>query len=151
MSIRLQAVDLSLSGWTPTTLDATNADAGIGGTPEAVLATPLDALTEVSVEGGGAFDKLMRATKQHLKEEYDACRITGTEYSTVYLGALAAVLQTSVQFLLNQQQVHRINAEIGLIRQQTVTELANTDDNIPAGLGFNFIPQEITPIPPITE
>lgn len=151
MSIRLQAVDLSLDGWTPTTLDATNADLGIGGTPTPVLNTPLDALTEVSLEGSGAFDKLMRATKAHLLEEFNNGRITGAEYSTVYLGALSAVLQTSVQFLLNQQQVHRINAEIGLIRQQTVTELTNTCDNIPAGLGFNFIPQEITPIPPITE
>lgn len=150
MSIRLQAVDFSPDGWQPTTLDQTNLANGTGTTEKKVLATPLKALTTVALDGSGVFDQLMKATKLHLQEEYEAQRITGNEYSTVYLGALTAVLQTSVQFLLNEQQVHRINAEIGLIRQQTVTELANTDDNIPAGLGFNFMPQEITPIPPIS-
>lgn len=150
MSIRLQAVDLSPSGWEPTTLEATNQEEGVGGTEKKVLSTPLETLTQVEVNGNGAFDKLMQSTKLHLKEEYDAQRITGDEYSKVYLGALTAVLQTSIQFLLNEQQVHRINAEIGLIRQQTVTELANTDDNIPTGLGFNFTPMETTPIPPIS-
>jgi len=149
MSIRLQAVDFSLDGWKVTTLDQTQQEQGVGTTEKPILATPLAALTSVDVEGTGVFDRLMKATKLHLMEEYTAQRITGNEYADVYLGALTAVLQTSVQFLLNEQQVHRINAEIGLIRQQTVTELANTDDNIPAGLGFNFIPQETVPIPPI--
>jgi len=150
MSIRLQAVDLSPDGWIPTTRDTTNSESGVGSTDKKILATPLEALTQVNLKGSGAFDKLMRATKLHLQEEYEAQRITGAEYSQVYLGALTAVLQSSIQFLLNEQQVNRINAEIGLIRQQTVTELAQTEDNIPAGLGFNFIPQEITPIPPIS-
>lgn len=150
MSIRLQTVDLGLSGWTLTTLDTTNKDAGVGTTESKVLSTPLESLTSVAIDGSGAFDKLMQATKLHLKEEHDAQRITGQEYSTVYLGALTAVLQTSIQFLLNEQQVNQINAQIGLIRQQTVSELANTCDNIPAGLAFNFVPQEIVSIPPIS-
>lgn len=150
MSIRLQAVDLSPSGWKPTTFDQTNIEEGKGGTEQKVLATPIKSLTTVELNGSGVFDKLMQAVKLHLQEEFDAQRITGNEYSTVYLGAMSAVLQTSTQFLLNEQQVHQINAQIGLIRQQTVTELANTDDNIPAGLGFNWIPQEITPVPPIS-
>lgn len=149
MSMRLRAVDLSLDGWTPTTKEAANTEAGVGEAANK-LVTPLAALTEVTLDGNGAFDQLMQATKLHLREEYDNGRITGNEYSTVYLGALTAVLRTSIQFLLNEQQVQRINAEIGLIRQQTVTELANTDDNIPEGLGFNFRPLEITPIPPIS-
>lgn len=150
MSIRLQAVDLSPSGWKPTTLDQTNAELGVGGTDKKVLSTPVSALTSVALDGSGVFDKLMQTVKLHLQEEFAAQRITGHDYSTVYLGALSAVLQTSTQFLLNEQQANQINAEIGLIRQKTVTELAQTDDNIPAGLGFNFIPQEITPIPPVS-
>lgn len=149
MSIRLQAVDLSLSGWTATTLDDTNTELGVGGTEDVVLSTPLEALTTTSTTGTGVFDRLMMAAKQHLQEEYDAKRISGQEYATVYLGTMSTVLQTSIQFLLNEQQVNKINADIGLVRQQTVTELANTDDNIPEGLGFNFTPQEITPIPPV--
>ena len=72
------------------------------------------------------------------------------ELYNVYLGAMTAVLQTSTAFLMNQQQTHLLNAQIGLVRQQTVTELANTCDSVPQGLGFNHIPQEITPIPPIS-
>mgnify|MGYP001774086902 CR=1 FL=1 len=150
MSIRLQAVDLSPDGWTPTTLEQTNQENGVGSTSKKVLATPLKALTTVDVDGSGVFDQLMKSVKQHLQEEFQSQRITGHEYSTVYLGALSAVLQTSTQFLMNEQQVHLLNAQIGLVRQQTVTELANTDDNIPAGLGFNHIPQETSPIPPIS-
>jgi hypothetical protein len=116
---------------------------------EKILVTPIDALTTVDLKGSGAFDVLMRATKMHLLEEYDASRITGVEYSTVYLGALVQVLQTATQFLMNEQQVHKINAEIGLIRQQTVTELALTDDNLPHGLGYNHIEEIATAVPAV--
>lgn len=149
MSLRLQPVDLRTAGWVPPTIDAQGVEDGETN-QEQILKTPLKTLTEVSVEGKGVFDALMRATKLHLKEEYDANRITGKEYSTVYLGALTAVLQTSTQFLLNEQQVNEINARIGLIRQQTATELANTDDSIPVGLAFNHIPKVQQPVPPVT-
>ena len=94
-------------------------------------------LTTQNIDGTGVFDVLMATTKLHLQEEYDEGRITGQEYSTVYLGALQAVMAQSVQFLLNTQQEEKIQAEIGLVRQKTVTELAQTDDDIPLGLGFN--------------
>lgn len=148
MSIVLQPVDLSLEGWSKTAAQEA-AEAKGEGIPGQLLETPLKKLTTERVDGTGVFDVLMRATKAHLMEEYKEQRITGNEYATVYLGALTAVLQTSTQFLLNEQQVRKINAEIGLIRQQTVTELANTDDSIPAGLAFNFIPETPVSIPPV--
>lgn len=148
MSLRLQQVDLGKLGWDKTTEESTNADAGDNDLLGA-LYTPLESLTEETLEGKGAFDVLMRSTKLHLKEEFDAGRITGKEYSTVYLGALSTVLQTATQFLLNEQQVHKLNADIGLVRQQTVTELAETDDSVPEGLGFNHKSGVITPIPSI--
>jgi hypothetical protein len=141
MSLCLQPVDLNKLGWTTTRKDDESIANGFNCvSPE--LATPLEKLTTKSVTGTGAFDVLMQAAKAHLTEEYDNGRITGKEYSTVYLGALTAVLQTATQFLLNEQQVQKINAEIGLVRQQTVTELTNTCDNIPVGLGFNYIPDD---------
>lgn len=94
-------------------------------------------LTTKSVNGTGVFDVLMAAVKEHLLEEYDADRITGDDYSKVYLGALQGVMQTAAQYLLNSQQEEKIQAEIGLTRQKTVTELAQTDDDIPTGLAFN--------------
>lgn len=102
------------------------------------LATPdVTKLTTQSLQGTGVFDILMASTKLHLQEEYEEGRITGQEYSTVYLGALTAILQQSVQFLLNHQQEEKIIAEISLLRQKVVTELAQTDDTLPSGLGFN--------------
>jgi len=94
-------------------------------------------LTTKSVEGTGVFDVLMSAVKQHLLEEYEANRVTGEEYTQVYLGALQGAMQTAVQFLLNSQQEEKLQAEIAYTRQKTVTELTQTDDSIPAGLGFN--------------
>jgi hypothetical protein len=105
---------------------------------EASLSAPdITLLSTQSVDGTGAFDVLMKTTKLHLLEEYNAGRITGEEYATVYLGAMTSVLQQAVQFLLNHQQAEKVLAEIGLVRQKTVTELAQTDDTLPEGLGFN--------------
>ena len=100
-------------------------------------APSVDKLTTVSMTGEGVFDVLMQAVKLHLTEEYDNNRIVGKEYSQVYLGALTAVMQQSVAYLLNSSQVDQINAQIGLIRQQIATELAKTDDVIPDDLAFN--------------
>ena len=150
MSIRLQQVDMGLVGWTPTTKQAQHKEDGVKSDTGEILSTPVEALTTEAIAGKGVFDVLMRSTKLHLQEEFDNQRITGHEYANVYLGALAAVLQASTQFLLNEQQVQKINAEIGLVRQQTVTELSNTCDSIPEGLGFNFIPLAVTTIPTLT-
>jgi hypothetical protein len=104
-----------------------------------VAATPIDLteLTTMSLTGTGVFDVLMQSMKLHLKDEYDSHRITGKEYAQVCSSMMAAVMQQSVAFLLQQQQILKTQADIALVRQQTVTELAQTDDDIPAGLGFN--------------
>ena len=61
---------------------------------------PLSELTEVAVTGSGVFDTLMRATKEHLEQEFNKNRIKGPEYATVYLGSLEAVMRTSMEFLV---------------------------------------------------
>ena len=94
-------------------------------------------LTTVKLDGSGAFDVLMRATKLHLQEEFDQNRIVGKEYATVYLGALTAVLQQAVAYLSTSVQADLVQGQLGLIRQQIVTELSKTGDTIPPGLGFN--------------
>lgn len=87
-------------------------------------------LTLATLDGTGVFDVLMRANKAHLESEYQKNRIKGPEYATVYLGSLESVMQTSLQFLLNkdksdleaqliQAQIEKVNAEIGLVKQQT--------------------------------
>lgn len=72
-------------------------------------------LTQATVTGEGVFDVLMRATKAHLDEEFKKNRITGPEYSTVYLGSVQQVMQTSLEFLLQRR---RIGLEAELLAQQ---------------------------------
>lgn len=59
-------------------------------------------LTEVTPDGNGLFDILMRATRGHLNDEYTAQRIKGPEYSQVYLGGLTAILDNATRFLLER-------------------------------------------------
>jgi hypothetical protein len=74
-------------------------------------------LTQATVVGEGVFDVLMRATKAHLDEEFKKNRITGPEYSTVYLGSVQQVMQTSLEFLVSRQ---RIGLEAELLKQQII-------------------------------
>jgi len=136
MSLCLQPFDLKNSGWPS---DDTSVSPEGFGCNDNLLATPINKLTTIALNGTGAFDVLMRTVKLHLQEEYDEGRIVGKEYATVYIGAITAVLQTASQHLVNEQMAHKTSSEIGLIRQKTVTELTQTDDSIPQGLGFNAI------------
>lgn len=81
-------------------------------------------LTSGDLTGNGVFDELMRGTKAHIQDEYEKGRIKGSEYATVYLGALEAVMNQSLQFLLQQQ---RVDAEARLMEAQIQTEALNQD------------------------
>ena len=83
----------------------------------AIPITPitLNDLTLATLDGTGVFDVLMRANKAHLEAEYSKNRIKGSEYATVYLGSLEAVLNSALQFLL---QKDKIALEAQLIEQQ---------------------------------
>ena len=56
-------------------------------------------LTTKQLNGTGVFDVLMSTSSIHIKEEYEKGRIRGQEYAQVYLGAMQAVLATSVDYL----------------------------------------------------
>lgn len=77
---------------------------------------------EGSPTGTGVFDELMRATEAHIQHEYSKGRIKGTDYATVYLGAMQAVMDRSLQFLLQQQ---RTDLEAQLMQEQIATEQIN--------------------------
>jgi len=72
-------------------------------------------LTEATVDGDGIFDVLMRATKEHLEQEFNKNRIRGPEYSTVYLGSLQQVMNTAMSFLLAK---NKMALEAQLLEQQ---------------------------------
>lgn len=82
---------------------------------------PLSDLTQTTLDGSGVFDTLMRSMKAHLEAEYQKGRIKGTEYSTVYLGSLTAVLDASLNFLLQREKV-ALEAE--LMAQQVLVAQA---------------------------
>ena len=57
-------------------------------------------VTNNVVTGSGSFDDLMEAVNIHLDAQFNIGRITGSDYATVYLGAMQAALQNSVAFTL---------------------------------------------------
>lgn len=83
-------------------------------------------LTEASLEGQGVFDVLMKASRNHLEQEFKLTRLKGAEYAEVYLGVMSQVLQTSTQFLLQKDQAalqaDLVRAQIALTEAQTANE-----------------------------
>ena len=61
-------------------------------------------ITSGSVTGTGIFDKLMATVAAQLQAEYQADRITKSDYGQVYVSALNATLSQAFQFLLNKDQ-----------------------------------------------
>ena len=87
-------------------------------------------LTHANVDGNGVFDVLMRAVNAHLQKEWSANRLKGTEYSTVYLGALESTMNASLQFLLARDKT---NAEIGILQQQLANLKVEAANSIKQG------------------
>jgi hypothetical protein len=86
----------------------------------------LDGLTNATDgnDGTGVFDKLMVAVENHIQEQYDDGRITGSDYATVYLGSLQSVLQQSMAFLLEEQKA---GLEADLIQAKIDSEVKNNE------------------------
>lgn len=82
----------------------------------------MDDVTEGTLNGTGAFDKLMSATKVHLTEEYSKGRIGVSDYSQVYLGALTNIINQSIAFTLTKDKTA---AEVQLLRIQEQTAELN--------------------------
>ena len=76
-----------------------------------------------ATDGTGNFDKLMKVVTLHVEAQFNAGRITGTDYATVYLGALQSVLAQAVTFTLN---MNKANEEADLLAQKKTTEYAQT-------------------------
>ena len=64
----------------------------------------IDDITLGSVTGTGIFDKLMATVAAQLQAEFQADRITKSDYGQVYVSALNATLAQAIQFLLTKDQ-----------------------------------------------
>ena len=82
-----------------------------------------DANGNYVVTGSGIFDKIMETVNTHIEAQYDSGRVTGSDYATVYLGSIQAVIAESVRILLNQnvaeQQATTEAAKVALVERQT--------------------------------
>lgn len=70
----------------------------------------IDALTTAPRDGAeganGTFDILTRALKEHLHEEFEAGRVVGREYATLYLGSIQTTLNQAADFIFRTQQLN---------------------------------------------
>jgi hypothetical protein len=73
--------------------------------------------------GSGVFDKMMQTATLHITKEYENGRISGTDYATVYLGSIQAVMAQSVQFLLGEQVAGK---QADLLTEQIAEQTAAT-------------------------
>ncbi len=80
-------------------------------------------VTSGTADGSGVFDVLMRSVDAQLDKQYSSGRIKGTEYATVYVGALQAVLQQSIAFILAEQKVEK---EVDVMTEQIAASKADT-------------------------
>lgn len=58
-------------------------------------------------EGSGIFDKMMKAINSNIQLQYDTGRITGAEYSDLYLGSLQIAITESMKFLMNKKSIEK--------------------------------------------
>lgn len=95
-------------------------------------------VTDGCVNGKGVFDELMKSVKAHLKEEYDAQRIRGSEYSNVYIASIQMAMQQSIEWVLRseiaknealllEQQIETQAKQVQLVVQQVEQAAASTD------------------------
>lgn len=84
-------------------------------------------VTDGTIGGDGAFDKLMAAGTAHIEAQFASNRLSSADYSVVYLGMMQAAMTQAVQFVLGEQVADK---QAGLLSQKIVTELAQTTDSI---------------------
>lgn len=126
MTVNTTAYASQLPDITPSIVPVTIDTTITGTVPDEVTVADL---TDGNVQGNGVFDQLMRAVGRHLTLEYDANRITGADYTQAYIGSIAAVLQSSVQFVLSKDR-EVLSAE--LVKEQILKTRADTEATLQA-------------------
>ncbi len=95
--------------FTPPALDLTDPNFQIPTTPPGIGdVNKLDNadLTEGKIDGDGTFDAIMSGISAHLKGEFEKGRITGEQYSKVYIALTEAALGNAVQYLLGRDAAY---------------------------------------------
>lgn len=90
--------------------------------PEQVSFT-INELTQGTVHGTGVFDVLMQAVKSHLKGEFEAGRIRGTDYANAMAVSIGQVLSESTQYATQRA---KLEAELKILDAQLLDIKAGT-------------------------
>ena len=76
----------------------------------------------------GYFDQLMNSIEEHIKQEYQANRIKGSDYANVYLGSIQYALQQAFQFglqkLQTEEQVRASQVQTQIAEEQNELDKA---------------------------
>lgn len=76
-----------------------------------------------NTNGTGYFNEIMTSVKGHINTEYQAGRIVGADYATVFLGSMQYALNNAIQYVL-QERVQNQQAE--LLSAQADNAIAET-------------------------
>ena len=119
VTFEIPSIDLSGDGYN---IPDEMIDAWLKATPSITL----EELTSRQPRGSGVFDALMEATANHLREEFQANRITGAEYTKAYSALTQACMTNAVTFLLGKDKAQwdAITAQIGAITSNVQLQLA---------------------------
>jgi hypothetical protein len=106
----------------------------------------VDAVTNTS--STGVFDKLMASVNSNIELQYNEGRITSNDYASVYLGSLQAVLQQSMQFVLQEQltEVQVASAITDNTLKAKQLEIADIDKQSKQFEFDNLLPEQLIKI-----
>lgn len=98
--------------------------------------------------GTGVFDRLMTTINSQIETQFLEQRITGSEYATVYLGAMQAALSQSIQFAMQEElteaQIAGIEAD-NLVKAKQL-EIAELEREAKQYEVDNILPEQLTKI-----
>lgn len=84
------------------------------------MAVTIKDFTGGATQESGLFEELMRTVESHTKTQFEANRLTGKEFSTVYLGSLQSAMSSALQFTLTKETT---NKQIELLAAQVSGQL----------------------------
>lgn len=84
--------------------------------------------------GPGYFDVIMKSVMAHVEIEYNQNRLNGTDYATVYLGAMQLAISTAEKFvlaeLLTEAQIEATLSDTTIKQAQSTKDLLVKDADI---------------------
>ena len=88
---------------------------------DAALPLEITELTSAALDGTGVLDVMLSTMRLHLDREFQAGRIRGADYATVYLSAYNATVSQAIQYSLSKL---KLGHELALLQAQVDASVA---------------------------